>query len=133
MDKDSKYNEKSSGDQAIDSKFVYDTRTNVSSAYVDKRDAINTDKSKNVQEHSQSDGDTKSMRIILPVFLENEQKYAQVERKRKIHSSPAKSMRRFSQDSAYTERQLNVSWTEHLSFGFFRFLFDFSLVFFLKK
>lgn len=131
MEKDSKYNEKSSSDQAIDSKFAYDSRTNVSSAYADKSDAINSDKSKNVQEHSQkSDGDTKSMRIILPVFLENEQKYAQVERKRKIHSSPAKSMRRFSQDSAYMERQLNVSWTEHLSFGLFPFSFWFFVGFF---
>lgn len=50
--------------------------------------------------------DTNSMRIILPVFIENEQKYAQMgQRQRKIQSSPGKSMRRFSQDSLALEQQ----------------------------
>lgn len=50
--------------------------------------------------------DTNSMRIILPVFIENEQKYAQMgQRQRKIQSSPGKSMRRFSQDSTALEQQ----------------------------
>lgn len=50
--------------------------------------------------------DTSSMRIILPVFIENEQKYAQMgQRQRKIQSSPGKSMRRFSQDSMALEQQ----------------------------
>lgn len=50
--------------------------------------------------------DTNSMRIILPVFIENEQKYAQMgQRQRKIQSSPGKSMRRFSQESTTLEQQ----------------------------
>lgn len=50
--------------------------------------------------------DTNSMRIILPVFIENEQKYAQMgQRQCKIQSSPGKSMRRFSQDSTALEQQ----------------------------
>lgn len=50
--------------------------------------------------------DTHSMRVILPVFIENEQKYAQMEqRRRKIHSSPAKTLRRFSQESSALEQQ----------------------------
>lgn len=53
--------------------------------------------------------DANSMRIILPVFIENEQKYAQIERRRKIQSSPAKTMRRSSQDSSKSERPHNVS------------------------
>lgn len=55
--------------------------------------------------------ETHSMRVILPVFIENEQKYAQVEyqRQRKIQSSPAKAMRRCSHDSSSPEWQLNVS------------------------
>lgn len=49
--------------------------------------------------------DTNSMRIILPVFIENEQKYAQMEQhRRQIQSSPGKSMRRFSQDSKALEQ-----------------------------
>lgn len=54
--------------------------------------------------------DTNSMRIILPVFIENEQKYAQMEhRRRKIQSSPAKAMRRFSQDLSALEQQKPAS------------------------
>lgn len=50
--------------------------------------------------------DTKSMRIILPVFIENEQRYAQMEhRRRKIQSSPAKAMRRFSQNFEKQQQQ----------------------------
>lgn len=54
--------------------------------------------------------DTQSMRIILPVFIENEQKYAQMDQhRRKIHSSPAKTTRRFSQDSTALEQQQQKS------------------------
>lgn len=50
-----------------------------------------------------------NMRMILPVFIQNERKHSQPERQRQIQSSPVKSMRRFSQDSDYLGRQLNVS------------------------
>lgn len=63
-----------------------------------------------------SDNDTSAMRNILPVFIENEQKYAQVERKRKIQSSPAKSLRQYSQDSSSLEQQLNVSYSTRFDF-----------------
>lgn len=59
---------------------------------------------------SANDGDAQNMRLILPVFIQNERKYSQPERQRKIQSSPVKSMRRFSQDSSeILEKQLNVS------------------------
>lgn len=67
------------------------------------------DKTKKTPSNDTSEKDTNSMRIILPVFIENEQKYAQMERRRKIQSSPAKSMRRFSQDSLNSERPQHVS------------------------
>lgn len=110
MNEDNKHKQKISNDYPTDNKFVYNIETNVSSAFDKNTGPINGDESKNIQENGVSQNDTaNSMRIILPVFLENEQKHAQVERKRKIHSSPAKSMRRFSQDSACMERQLSVS------------------------
>lgn len=56
------------------------------------------------------DGETQNMRLILPVFIQNERKYSQPERQRKIQSSPVKSMRRFSQDSSeLLGKHLNVS------------------------
>lgn len=110
MNEDNKHKEKILNDYQKDNKFVYSIEKNVSSALAKNAGPINGDESKNIQENGVSENDTaNSMRIILPVFLENEQKHAQVERKRKIHSSPAKSMRRFSQDSACMERQLSVS------------------------
>lgn len=69
----------------------------------------NSVNSVNTQNES-NDNETNSMRVILPVFIENEQKYAQHDRKRKIQSSPAKSMHRIHQDSSSVERQLHVSW-----------------------
>lgn len=53
-----------------------------------------------------------SLRVILPAFIENEQKHSQLERVRNIQSSPVKMMRRFSQDSAYHEKQSNVSFVQ---------------------
>lgn len=107
MDEESKRNENRSNDQqAQDDKFAYDNLPKVSSVFA-SNDLSSSDKPNNILENGSNDHET--MRIILPVFLENEQKYAQVERKRKIYSSPAKSMRRFSQDSASFERQINVS------------------------
>lgn len=56
------------------------------------------------------DDETQNMRLILPVFIQNERKYSQPERQRKIQSSPVKSMRRFSQDSSEIQnKHLNVS------------------------
>lgn len=53
--------------------------------------------------------ETNSMRFILPAFLQNEQKYSEMERARKIQSSPLNArQRRFSQDSAYLDRLWNV-------------------------
>lgn len=58
--------------------------------------------------------DTQSMRIILPVFIENEQKYAQLDqRRRKTHSSPAKTVRRFSQEAAPHESQKRQQQHHH--------------------
>lgn len=57
-----------------------------------------------------TDGDAQNMRLILPVFIQNERKYSQPERQRKIQSSPVKSIRRFSQDSSeLLGKHLNVS------------------------
>lgn len=57
-----------------------------------------------------SDGESQNMRLILPVFIQNERKHSQPERQRKIQSSPVKSMRRFSQDSSeFLGKHLNVS------------------------
>lgn len=55
-----------------------------------------------------SENEVNNMRLILPAFIQNERKYSQTER-RKIQSSPIKSKRRYSQDSDYLSRQLNVS------------------------
>lgn len=55
-------------------------------------------------DHVPNTSDESAMRIILPVFIENEQRYAQMERVRKVQSSPAKAMRRFSQNSTTIER-----------------------------
>lgn len=131
MNEDNKHKEKISNDYQTDNKFVYNIETNVSSALAKNTGPINGDESKNIQENGVSENDTaNSMRIILPVFLENEQKHAQVERKRKIHSSPAKSMRRFSQDSACMEHQLSVSFRGfiflHILFVLLHFRFLFS-------
>lgn len=55
--------------------------------------------------------ETNAMRVLLPAFIQNEQKYSEMDRIRKIQSSPMKStQRRFSQDSAYLDRQWNVSY-----------------------
>lgn len=66
---------------------------------------------KNVTNKStMNDSETQNMRLILPVFIQNERKYSQPERQRKIQSSPVKSMRRFSQDSSeILDKYLNVS------------------------
>lgn len=57
-----------------------------------------------------SNGDAQNMRLILPVFIQNERKCSQPGRQRKIQSSPVKSMRRFSQDSSdLLGKHLNVS------------------------
>lgn len=75
------------------------------SASKESTDNVNqTKKSPMPNESDGSANDANSMRIILPVFIENEQKYAQMERRRKIQSSPAKSMRRFSQESSKTDQ-----------------------------
>lgn len=55
-----------------------------------------------------SDANASNMRIILPAFIRNEQQYSQAVR-RKVHSSPIESSRRFSQDSQIVVHQGNVS------------------------
>lgn len=83
MDDGSIFNPKSSNDQSVEEQIV---------------DRPLSDFTKSAANES-NDNETNSMRVILPVFIENEQKYAQHDRKRKIQSSPAKSMQRFNQDS----------------------------------
>lgn len=59
--------------------------------------------------------DTDKMRVLLPMFIKNEQVYSQTERARKIQSSPAKSVRRFSQeDSVHIEKLNNVSINDNI-------------------
>lgn len=53
-----------------------------------------------------SENDVQNMRFILPAFIQNERKYSQSDR-RKIQSSPIKSKRRFSQDSAFLSKHIN--------------------------
>lgn len=55
------------------------------------------------------DSEVNNLRLILPAFIEQEQKNSQIDRLRKIQSSPVKSLRRFSQGSDYLGRHLNVS------------------------
>lgn len=94
---------RNSKDQSSDNKFV-------PRVIVKPESAVNgNDSADSILEPGGSENEVKSMRLILPAFIENEQRYAQVEHKRKIQSSPAKSMRRFSQDSTYLDRQMNVS------------------------
>lgn len=63
------------------------------------------------------------MRLLLPVFIQNERKHSQPERQRKIQSSPVKSMRRFSQDSAeFLGKHLNVSRSIHNKWNSFCFV-----------
>lgn len=83
------------------------TRTSASKAstvVANHTDNVDQTNKSTMPESDASANDANSMRIILPVFIENEQKYAQMERRRKIQSSPAKSMRRFSQDSSKTDQ-----------------------------
>lgn len=121
MDEEYKRNQKNADDKATNNHVVHNIETNVSSVLGNRNNTINdATQSKELHENGTSENDTtNSMRIILPVFLENEQKHAQVERKRQIQSSPAKSVRRFSQDSAYLDRQKNVSLTDHIRFFIF--------------
>lgn len=99
---------KSSSDQNVDNRFTNEriVLDRPHSALAKRTE--NSVKSVNAQNES-SDNETNAMRVILPVFIENEQKYAQHDRKRQIQSSPAKSMHRFYQDSSSIERQLHVS------------------------
>lgn len=61
------------------------------------------------------ENDTDKMRILLPMFIKNEQVYSQTERARQIQSSPAKSDRRFSQeDSVHIEKLNNVSINDNI-------------------
>lgn len=53
--------------------------------------------------------DANNLRNILPAFIRNEQEHSLVDR-RKIHSSPIKLSRRFSQDSQTNVQQWNVSF-----------------------
>lgn len=98
---------RSAKNQSMDNKLVRNSANKPQNAIANHIDSI--DQSTKTPENDTSANDTNSMRIILPVFIENEQKYAQMERRRKIQSSPAKTMRRFSQDSSKLERPPNVS------------------------
>lgn len=99
--------QRSAKNQSMDNKLVRNSANKPQNAIANHIDSI--DQSTKTPENDTSANDTNSMRIILPVFIENEQKYAQMERRRKIQSSPAKTMRRFSQDSSKLERPPNVS------------------------
>lgn len=98
---------RSAKNQSMDNELVRNSANKPQNAIANHIDSI--DQSTKTPENDTSANDTNSMRIILPVFIENEQKYAQMERRRKIQSSPAKTMRRFSQDSSKLERPPNVS------------------------
>lgn len=102
-------NRKSAKDRFLGSKFVRNSASKVVNVFANNVE--NSDKSKKTHEHEhdQSENEINRMRVILPTFIENEQRYAQTERRRKIQSSPAKSVRRYSQNSSHMERQLNVS------------------------
>lgn len=105
MDEENKNDSKQLNDQSVDDKFV---NSNPHTVFADQM--VKCVKTNNLHDSESNDNnEIHSMRVILPVFIENEQKYAQVERKRKIQSSPAKAMRSFSQDSTQLEHQLNVS------------------------
>lgn len=98
---------KNSKEQSMDSKLACNSAIKPQNTDANHTDTI--DQSKKAAGNDASEKDTNSMRIILPVFIENEQKYAQMERRRKIQSSPAKTMRRFSEESLNSERPPNVS------------------------
>lgn len=103
-------NRKSAKDRFLDSsKFVRNSASKAVNVFANNVE--NRDKSRKMQEHEhdQSENEINRMRLILPTFIANEQKYAQTERRRNIQSSPAKSLRRYSQNSSHVERQLNVS------------------------
>lgn len=105
-DEGSKFNPKSYDDQSVNNRFQSNERISNRPISEFAKEAVNSVKSSNLLASDFSDNETNSMRIILPVFIENEQKYAQHDRKRKIQSSPVK---RSSQDSSSLEHQLHVS------------------------
>lgn len=110
MDED-KNQKNTNKDSNVRNKLMQNVTTKPVSEVSKKTMTIDSAKSNNIHDNEPIDNETNSMRVILPVFIENEQKYAesQVERKRKIQSSPAKSQRRFSQDSSTLEHLMNVS------------------------
>lgn len=82
----------------MDDGSIFDPKSSNDQSVEEQIDRPLSDFTKRAANES-NDNETNSMRVILPVFIENEQKYAQHDRKRKIQSSPAKSMQRFNQDS----------------------------------
>lgn len=105
---DSRKNQNNFKDSNVTNKLMQNVTTKPVMSDVSKI-TIDSGKSDNLLDNEPNNNGTNSMRVILPVFIENEQKYAQLERIRKIQSSPAKSMRRFSQDSSSLDRLMNVS------------------------
>lgn len=113
MDDNSNNTQNNAKNDILDNKFVQNAAVNPSSVFNNKA-ASRVKSDTSILGNDLSDNASNAIRTMLPTFIENEQKYAQVERKRKIHSSPAKSLRRFSQDSSSLEQQLKVSMNEYM-------------------
>lgn len=109
MSKESENEKKPSKNLLSDAKFVYNVATDQFSEIVNN--TVKKIKSDHVSESASSENvvNSTSMRTILPMFIENEQKNSQPVRLRNIQSSPVRFMRRFSTDSNYLEKPFNVS------------------------